>query len=144
MAATAKVKGFFKGFKYIAQIFVYKDHELEIGYPTDVRHVAHIGWDNSSMNAPSWMNEFRTASDFSSSSLSNFEQSRETSWASQDFDQPRGFQSPAISIDYPRPEIPKVPKKSKRKRSKNTTPLQSTSSRSMKSYTTAIEDPEEV
>ncbi|MQM18333.1 hypothetical protein Taro_051322 [Colocasia esculenta] len=80
---ATKMKGFFKGFKYISQIFVYKEHEMEIGYPTDVRHVAHIGWDSSPLNAPSWMNEFKTASDFSATSLSSFGQSRETSWASQ-------------------------------------------------------------
>lgn len=28
---------------------------MEIGYPTDVRHVAHIGWDSGSTNAPSWV-----------------------------------------------------------------------------------------
>lgn len=28
---------------------------MEIGYPTDVRHVTHIGWGSSSMNAPSWV-----------------------------------------------------------------------------------------
>uniref|UniRef100_A0A6V7QVK3 CRIB domain-containing protein n=1 Tax=Ananas comosus var. bracteatus TaxID=296719 RepID=A0A6V7QVK3_ANACO len=80
---AAKMKGIFKGFKFISQIFVYKEHEMEIGYPTDVRHVAHIGWDSASGNAASWMNEFKTASDFSSASLSNFGQSGETSWASQ-------------------------------------------------------------
>ena len=65
-----------------------------------------------------------------------------------DFDQPRGFKPPSgVSIDYPRPEVPKAPKKSKRKKAKNTSCLSSTSSRSMKSqasYTTAIEDPEDL
>lgn len=28
---------------------------MEIGYPTDVKHVAHIGWDGQSSNAPSWV-----------------------------------------------------------------------------------------
>ncbi|XP_062220921.1 CRIB domain-containing protein RIC7-like [Phragmites australis] len=32
---------------------------MQIGNPTDVKHVAHIGWDNASVTAPSWMNEFK-------------------------------------------------------------------------------------
>ncbi|KAG6759218.1 hypothetical protein POTOM_035690 [Populus tomentosa] len=35
-----------------------KEQEMQIGLPTDVKHVAHIGWDGPSANAPSWMNEF--------------------------------------------------------------------------------------
>ncbi|KAF3779979.1 CRIB domain-containing protein [Nymphaea thermarum] len=80
---ATKMKGFFKGIKYIQQIFVYKDHEMEIGYPTDVRHVAHVGWDGSSMSTPSWMNEYKTAPEFSSTSLANFGKSGEVaSWTS--------------------------------------------------------------
>ncbi|KAF3785872.1 CRIB domain-containing protein [Nymphaea thermarum] len=44
-----------------------KEHEMEIGYPTDVKHVAHIGWDGASVNTPSWMKKFGTASDLPSS-----------------------------------------------------------------------------
>ncbi|KAM7258200.1 hypothetical protein ACFE04_013941 [Oxalis oulophora] len=37
-----------------------KEPEMQIGNPTDVKHVAHIGWDGPSVNsAPSWMNEFQ-------------------------------------------------------------------------------------
>ncbi|KAH1055718.1 hypothetical protein J1N35_033783 [Gossypium stocksii] len=36
---------------------------MEIGNPTDVKHVAHIGLDSSSDTAPSWMNEFKTGLD---------------------------------------------------------------------------------
>lgn len=28
---------------------------MQIGYPTDVKHVAHIGWDGPSVNSPSWV-----------------------------------------------------------------------------------------
>lgn len=28
---------------------------MEIGFPTDVKHVAHIGWDGPSDSAPSWV-----------------------------------------------------------------------------------------
>ncbi|XP_054805422.1 CRIB domain-containing protein RIC7 isoform X2 [Prosopis cineraria] len=36
-----------------------KEEEMQIGNPTDVKHVAHIGWDGPSVNSPSWMNEFK-------------------------------------------------------------------------------------
>ncbi|XP_038906613.1 CRIB domain-containing protein RIC7-like [Benincasa hispida] len=42
---------------------------MQIGHPTDVKHVAHIGWDGPSVNPPSWMNEFKTAPSFSSAPL---------------------------------------------------------------------------
>lgn len=34
-----------------------KEREIQIGYPTDVKHVAHIGWDSpsSTNSAPSWV-----------------------------------------------------------------------------------------
>ena len=32
-----------------------KEQEIQIGYPTDVKHVAHIGWDGPSVNSPSWV-----------------------------------------------------------------------------------------
>lgn len=36
-------------------VVVTKEHEIEIGYPTDVKHVAHIGWDGPSGGAPTWV-----------------------------------------------------------------------------------------
>lgn len=36
-------------------VVVFKEREMEIGYPTDVKHVAHIGWDGPSGSAPSWV-----------------------------------------------------------------------------------------
>ncbi|XP_072955124.1 uncharacterized protein [Typha angustifolia] len=128
---ATKMKGIVKGFKFISQIFVYKEHEMEIGYPTDVRHVAHIGWDSPG-SSPSWMNEFKSSSEYSSS-LSNFGQSRETSWASQE--------SPYQEAS-PRPDIPKAPKKTKRKKSKaaSSPTSSSRSSRSRASFATAVED----
>ncbi|XP_038717780.1 uncharacterized protein LOC120010920 [Tripterygium wilfordii] len=32
-----------------------KDHILEMVYPTYVKHVAQVGWDGPSGNAPSWV-----------------------------------------------------------------------------------------
>ncbi|XP_023528703.1 CRIB domain-containing protein RIC1-like [Cucurbita pepo subsp. pepo] len=59
------VKGLMKGIKYISQIFDEKEQEMQIGLPTDVKHVAHIGWDGPSANqnnTPTWMNEFKSSS----------------------------------------------------------------------------------
>ncbi|XP_052489423.1 CRIB domain-containing protein RIC7 [Gossypium raimondii] len=67
------MKGLLKGFRYITQLFENgvnfnfaesdKEPEMQIGMPTDVKHVAHIGWDGPSAvnSTPSWvMNEFKT------------------------------------------------------------------------------------
>ncbi|CAK8570681.1 unnamed protein product [Lathyrus sativus] len=56
---STKVKGLLKGLRYISQIFDEKEDEIQIGFPTDVKHVAHIGSDDPSANAPSWMNEYK-------------------------------------------------------------------------------------
>ncbi|KAG4174610.1 hypothetical protein ERO13_A11G132000v2 [Gossypium hirsutum] len=62
-SSNNKMKGLLKGLRYISEIFENeKEPEMQIGLPTDVKHVAHIGWDGpSSVNsAPSWMNEFKS------------------------------------------------------------------------------------
>ncbi|XAR58656.1 hypothetical protein NMG60_11014137, partial [Bertholletia excelsa] len=60
---ATKRKGLLKGLKYICQIFEEeKEQEMQIGNPTDVKHVAHIGLDGPSVNAPNWMNQFQSAS----------------------------------------------------------------------------------
>ncbi|XP_027364396.1 CRIB domain-containing protein RIC1-like [Abrus precatorius] len=58
---STKVKGLLKGLRYISQIFEEKEDDFQIGFPTDVKHVAHIGSDDPSANAPSWMTEFKPA-----------------------------------------------------------------------------------
>ncbi|PIA36334.1 hypothetical protein AQUCO_03400317v1 [Aquilegia coerulea] len=71
---TATMKGLLKGLRYISQIFEASDEEepeMQIGNPTDVKHVAHIGWDGPSVNSPSWMNEFRSPSESSSAPLNS-------------------------------------------------------------------------
>ncbi|KAH0470568.1 hypothetical protein IEQ34_000291 [Dendrobium chrysotoxum] len=60
MGAKMK-KGIYKGLRYFSNIFDPKEQEMQIGYPTNVKHVAHIGWEGPSENAPSWMNDFRSA-----------------------------------------------------------------------------------
>lgn len=32
-----------------------KDDDIQIGFPTDVKHVAHIGWDGPAVDTPSWV-----------------------------------------------------------------------------------------
>ncbi|XAR67418.1 hypothetical protein NMG60_11002174 [Bertholletia excelsa] len=48
-----------KSFKSFSQLFVYKEEEIEemevemeIGFPTDVKHVTHIGWDGTATTNP--------------------------------------------------------------------------------------------
>ncbi|KAK9267363.1 hypothetical protein L1049_009788 [Liquidambar formosana] len=134
---ATKMKGIYKGFKYISQIFVVKEREMEIGYPTDVKHVAHIGWDGPSDSAPSWMNEFRTAPDFSATSLGSIGEPRDpnsnalSTWSSQDFEQSMGSRPVSEMFkDCPPSDIPNVPKKHKRKKTKSTSSPKSSSSRS--------------
>ncbi|KAL3519513.1 hypothetical protein ACH5RR_017662 [Cinchona calisaya] len=128
-----KMKGICKGFnKYISQIFVVKEREMEIGYPTDVKHVAHIGWDGHSGTAPSWMKEFKTGPDFSTTSIGN-SGSAFSPWSSQDFGESMGHQSTSeiykdIAVSTDLPNIPKS--KQKRKKSKSTSSPKSNSSSS--------------
>ncbi|CAN4093220.1 unnamed protein product [Withania somnifera] len=65
----AKVKGFLKALG-ISQMFEEeKEAEMQIGLPTDVKHVAHIGWDGPSFESPSWMKEFKEAGKFHTAPL---------------------------------------------------------------------------
>ncbi|KAM0021717.1 putative CRIB domain-containing protein RIC1 [Helianthus debilis subsp. tardiflorus] len=115
-----KIKGVFKGFKFISQIFVMKEREMEIGYPTDVKHLAHIGWDGSSGTAPSWMNEFKTAPDFASTSIGNSGSALST-WSSQDFGEAMGRRPADDTLgDLAPVDLPDIPKKQRRKKSKST------------------------
>uniref|UniRef100_A0A9I9D4T9 CRIB domain-containing protein n=1 Tax=Cucumis melo TaxID=3656 RepID=A0A9I9D4T9_CUCME len=73
-----KMKGLLKGLRYISQIFDNeKEPEMQIGFPTDVKHVAHIGWDGPSVNSPSWMNEFKHPNN------GDIQQDSSAQWASQ-------------------------------------------------------------
>ncbi|ONK56227.1 uncharacterized protein A4U43_C10F5430 [Asparagus officinalis] len=65
---SAGLQKVIKGFKNLSSLFqFYKEDdddddeeiEMEIGFPTDVQHVAHIGWDglnNVNTNMKSWNN----------------------------------------------------------------------------------------
>ncbi|GER27228.1 ROP-INTERACTIVE CRIB MOTIF-CONTAINING protein 10 [Striga asiatica] len=124
------MKGIYKGFKYtLSQIFVVKEREIEIGYPTDVKHVAHIGWDGQSGSAPSWMNEFKTGPDFSATSIGN-SGSALSPWSSQDFGESMRQQSGSEMF---KSELPPVKKKQKRKKSKSSSSPKSNSGSSSRS-----------
>ncbi|WCJ20267.1 CRIB domain-containing protein RIC7 [Euphorbia peplus] len=134
---ATKIKGIYsKGFKYIAQIFVVKEREMEIGYPTDVKHVAHIGWDGgaSAATAPSWMHDFKAPPEFSSiSALTNTRDPNSVSfspWSSQDFDQCLGHQPSNSFGGFPSSDLPNIPKKQKRKKKKDSSSPTSSSSSS--------------
>lgn len=77
-----KKGGFLKPLRYISQMFDGREHEMQIGFPTDVKHVAHIGWDGPNMNAPIWMKDFHSAplGTIGPDGIAN-----PTPWGSQDF-----------------------------------------------------------
>ncbi|KAF3456749.1 hypothetical protein FNV43_RR01403 [Rhamnella rubrinervis] len=95
---TTKVKGLLKGLRYISQIFDEKEEEMQIGFPTDVKHVAHIGCDGPSATTPSWMGDFKSSSEVSSGTVnSNGElSSQELTKAGL------GAQEPVIKNEIPR------------------------------------------
>ncbi|CAD6247992.1 unnamed protein product [Miscanthus lutarioriparius] len=141
-----KMKGIFKGLKIISQMFVHKEHEMEIGYPTDVKHVAHIGLGTSD-TSPSWMAEFKGTDDLSAGSVSTAAQSRQTSWASADFEQPRSM-VPIEMFQDNRPGQenadmpPRGARKARRKKNRASSPAssaRSSSSRSRASFATAYD-----
>ncbi|XP_048560842.1 CRIB domain-containing protein RIC7-like [Triticum urartu] len=66
--STKMKKGILRPFRYFSNIMDAKEQELQIGFPTDVKHVAHIGWDGPSVpnkekeaGAPSWMKDYHSA-----------------------------------------------------------------------------------
>ncbi|KAK4759727.1 hypothetical protein SAY87_022858 [Trapa incisa] len=120
-----KMKGIYKGFKFISQIFVMKEREMEIGYPTDVKHVAHIGWDGASGNAPRWMNEFKSTPNFSTSLATVGDPGGSNSvvpstWSSHDIEQiMRQQPTSEVFKDQLPPGLPNIPKKQKRKKGRS-------------------------
>ncbi|XP_058101560.1 CRIB domain-containing protein RIC7-like isoform X1 [Magnolia sinica] len=111
---TTKMKGLFKGLRYISQIFDpnCKEHEMQIGHPTDVKHVAHIGWDGPSVNPPTWMNEYRSGPETSSAPPSSAVEGKDSpaNWAPEEITD--------IGMEAsPTPELPDLPKPSRRNQS---------------------------
>ncbi|OWM73873.1 hypothetical protein CDL15_Pgr018933 [Punica granatum] len=118
------MKGLLKGLRYISQIFENeKDQEIQIGHPTDVKHVAHIGWDgpSSANSAPSWMNEFKSVAGFSSAPLGvpgDKKEDGSVKWSSEDLTRRGG--SVQSCGRCPARDLPDVPKSSRWHSSSNT------------------------
>ncbi|CAH8345446.1 unnamed protein product [Eruca vesicaria subsp. sativa] len=106
-----KMKGIYKSFKMVSQLFVVKERDMEIGPPTEVKHVNHVGWEVSSGSAPAWLSEFKAEAEPLSPippSCSHARQSKSllATSSSTDFDQ-RSSQ-PFIISDRPR-DVPPIP-----------------------------------
>ncbi|KAB2061919.1 hypothetical protein ES319_A10G119100v1 [Gossypium barbadense] len=120
------MKGLLRGLKYISQIFEdEKEPEMQIGNPTDVKHVAHIGMDGPSANKPSWMDEFN--SEFSSTPVNGNQQLKPPPAGNQDSlpptsneKQKKSRRKQSASIGSPGGGSPKVSeKKARRQRTSN-------------------------
>ncbi|CAL9206604.1 unnamed protein product [Musa hybrid cultivar] len=113
---TKMKKGILKPLKYFSQIFDNKEDDMQIGFPTDVKHVAHIGWDGPSVSSPSWMKEYHSAPLGSSCGEDGRESSPPESWGSQEFAsggmedssvrQAAGRSKPSSSAVEPSPDSP--------------------------------------
>ncbi|KEH24977.1 CRIB domain-containing protein RIC11 isoform X2 [Medicago truncatula] len=135
------IKGIYKSFKYISQIFVVKEREIEIGHPTDVKHVAHIGWDGPNGNGPSWMNGFKTAPDFSTSigSLSDQKDPNQLTVSTSGFNQGNQPKPVMYQGNIPSAGVTHhVPKKPRRKKPKSTSSPKSSSRQSRASRSKAM------
>lgn len=119
-----KMKGLLKGLRYISQIFDNeKEPEMQIGFPTDVKHVAHIGWDGPSVNSPSWMEDFSAPQEFGSSPMNLNGEAKDDStvnWGSQDSSRKgcRKSNYPACAPGSPARDLPELPKSTRRNASK--------------------------
>ncbi|CAL9202824.1 unnamed protein product [Musa hybrid cultivar] len=79
-----------------------KEPEMQIGFPTDVKHVAHIGWDGPSVGSPSWMKDYHSAPLSSSFGADGRESPPSNSWGSQEFSRGGGIEdSPARQTPEP-------------------------------------------
>ncbi|XP_058759134.1 CRIB domain-containing protein RIC6 [Vicia villosa] len=116
--SSKKVKGLLKGLRYISQIFENeKEQEIQIGCPTDVKHVAHIGWDGPSVNSPSWMNEFKTTQGFSSAPMTltgdgqNKADDNPVKWISEDSKRQNSRSVNSQTQGRDLPELPRASRK---------------------------------
>ncbi|KAL0461088.1 UNVERIFIED_CONTAM: CRIB domain-containing protein RIC6 [Sesamum latifolium] len=92
---------------------------MQIGLPTDVKHVAHIGWDGPKVDSPSWMKEFKSSNGgFQSAPLAPPIESRqddsEIQWVSEDSKRGQKTTNSAPGKDHP-----ELPKTSRRNHSSN-------------------------
>ncbi|XP_042005575.1 CRIB domain-containing protein RIC4-like [Salvia splendens] len=78
ISKAALSEGLQRLIRRVSQFFVYKEEmeqmEMEIGFPTDVKHVAHIGLDGSTSSLNNWENlKASEILSFPSISLQQFE-----------------------------------------------------------------------
>ncbi|KAG8502177.1 hypothetical protein CXB51_000085 [Gossypium anomalum] len=127
------MKGLLKGLRYISDIFEQeKEQEMQIGNPTDVKHVAHIGMDGPSANKPSWPKKTRrkasiengTAVESSKVSEKGSRGHRSSnnsmgSPAREPSSQGRRHSNRSSNVsESPSQDLPDIPKKSRPKKSK--------------------------
>ncbi|KAJ8527213.1 hypothetical protein K7X08_029690 [Anisodus acutangulus] len=84
-----------------------KEKEIQIGLPTDVKHVAHIGWDGPSTDNPSWMKEFNGPGQFQSAPLvpppaDIAKENPEIQWVSEDSNRRSRNANPSSAGDPPK------------------------------------------
>ncbi|KAJ8559346.1 hypothetical protein K7X08_003404 [Anisodus acutangulus] len=84
-----------------------KEKEIQIGLPTDVKHVAHIGWDGPSTDNPSWMKEFNGPGQFQSAPLVPSpadipKENPEIQWVSEDSNRRSRNANPSSAGDQPK------------------------------------------
>ncbi|XXG89682.1 hypothetical protein AAC387_Pa12g1626 [Persea americana] len=109
---TTKMKGLLKGLRCISQIFEPndKEEEMQIGCPTDVKHVAHIGWDGPTVNRPAWMSGFKQVPELASAPPSTTGESKgQLSPTKRTSEGPRsGCSGTEDSLNRDLPELPKL------------------------------------
>ncbi|KAG6522354.1 hypothetical protein ZIOFF_019494 [Zingiber officinale] len=101
-------KGILKPIRYISQIFDQKEPELQIGFPTDVKHVAHIGCDGPNVEDPGWMKDYHSAPINSTPGSPEKESSTSDAWGSQG--KIRGTEESPAGDDSTRPRHSRRPK----------------------------------
>ncbi|KAK4368319.1 hypothetical protein RND71_012111 [Anisodus tanguticus] len=127
---ATKVKGIYK---YITNIFVVKERELEIGCPTDVKHLSHIGWEGPSGGAPTWMKAFKAGPEFAATSIGH-SGSAISPWSSQGCGEAaRQLTTTNMYKDMTTSDVPSPPKKHKRRKPKSTSSPKSSSPSTMRS-----------
>ncbi|MCO5557466.1 hypothetical protein L7F22_011031 [Adiantum nelumboides] len=64
----------------VTEAFRWQEQEMEIGYPTDVKHVAHVGWDGPSVRGPSWIDELKQSPNYATGPFKEFGQPTNSDW----------------------------------------------------------------
>ncbi|KAH7432401.1 hypothetical protein KP509_07G020900 [Ceratopteris richardii] len=71
---------YLRNWSTFADYFGEQEQEMEIGYPTDVKHVAHIGWDGPSVCGQNWVDNLEPSPDFATGPLKEFGQPLGPDW----------------------------------------------------------------